>query len=68
MGYDSVLNISPELEPDTAFYYLAIIDILRWMTKLGSINIITKVSLLSSHVALPREGGHLDAAVLQTGV
>ena len=32
------------------------------MIKLGRINIITKVSLLSSHVALPRER-HLDAAV-----
>ena len=32
------------------------------MIKLGRINIITKVSLLSSHVVLPREE-HLDAAV-----
>ena len=35
---------------------------LRWMIELGRINIITEVSLLSSHVALPREG-HIDAAV-----
>ena len=32
------------------------------MIKLGRIEIITEVSLLSSHVALPREG-HIDAAV-----
>ena len=32
------------------------------MIKLGSIDIVTKVSLLSSHVSLPREG-HSDAAV-----
>ena len=32
------------------------------MIKLGRINILTKVSLLSSHVALPRER-HLQAAV-----
>ena len=32
------------------------------MIELGRIDKITKVSLLSSHVALPRKG-HLDAAV-----
>ena len=32
------------------------------MIKLGRIDIITKVSLLSSHVALHREG-HLEAAI-----
>ena len=32
------------------------------MIELGRISIITKVSLLSSHVALPREG-HLEAAL-----
>ena len=32
------------------------------MIKLGRMDIITKVLLLSSHVALPREG-HLDTAV-----
>ena len=38
------------------------ISILRWMIELGRINIITKVLLLPSYVALPREG-HLEAAV-----
>ena len=60
MGYDQELDTSPELEPDA--YYLTVIGILRGMIKLGRIYIITKVSLLSSHVALSREG-HLDAAV-----
>ena len=32
------------------------------MIELGKIGIITKMSLLSSHIALPREG-HLEAAV-----
>ena len=62
MGYDPELDTSPELDPDAASYYLTIIGILRWMVELGRIDIITKVSLLSSHVALPREG-HLEAAV-----
>ena len=62
MGYDPELDTSPELDPDAASYYLTIISILGWMIELGRIDIITKVSLLSSQVALPREG-HLEAAV-----
>ena len=57
-----VMIPSPELDPDAVSYYLTVISILRMMIELGRINIITKVSLLSSHVALPREG-HLDAVV-----
>ena len=60
MSHDPELDTSPELDADTAL--LSIISILRWMIKLGRINIITKASSLSSHVALPREG-HLEAAV-----
>ena len=62
MGYVPEMNTSPELGPDAASYYLTIIGFLRWMIELGRINKITKVSLLSSHVALPGEG-HLEAAV-----
>ena len=62
MGYEPQLDTSPELNPNTATYYLTIIGILRWMIKLGRIIIITEVLLLESHVALLREG-HLDAAV-----
>ena len=53
MGYDTKLHTNPELDPDTASCYLTIIGILRWMIELGRINVITKVSLLSFHVALP---------------
>ena len=62
MGYDPELNTSPDLDPDTVSYFLTLIGILRWMIKLGRINIITEISLLSSHVALPREG-HLEASI-----
>ena len=54
MGYDPELDISPEFDPDAASYYLTIIGILRWIIETGRISIITKVTLLSSHVALPR--------------
>ena len=45
-----------------ASYNLTIIGDLRWTIELGRIDIITKVSLLSSHIAHPRER-HLEAAV-----
>ena len=51
MGYDLELDTSPELDPDAVSYYLTIIGFLRWMIKIGRIDIITKVSLLSSHIA-----------------
>ena len=53
MGYDPLLDTSPELDPDAASYYLTIIGVLRGMIKLGIIDIITEVSLLSSHAANP---------------
>ena len=62
MDFDPDLDTSPELGPGTASYHLTFIVILRWLIKLGRINIITKVSLLSFYIALPREG-HLEAAV-----
>ena len=62
MVYDPEQDTSPELDPDTASYYLIIIHILSWMIEQGRINMITQVSLLSSHVALPRER-HLEAAI-----
>ena len=62
MGYDPELDTSPELEPGAVSYYLTIICILRWMIESGRNDITNKLSLLSSHVELPRKG-HLDAAV-----
>ena len=62
MGYDPELDNSPEVDPDAASYYLTVISILRWMINLERIDMITVVSLLSSHVALSREGC-FDAAV-----
>ncbi len=58
----SGIDISRELDPDLALYFLSLIAIMRWMVELGRIDKATKVSLLSSHSALPREG-HMDAAL-----
>ena len=56
MVYDPELNSSQELDPDAVSYSLTMIGILRWMIELGRIDIITKLSLLLFHVALPKEG------------
>jgi hypothetical protein len=50
------LDVTPELNPTDAAYFQSIIGILRWIVELGRIDICLKVSMLSSHVALPREG------------
>ena len=42
--------------------WILLISIIRWMIEVGRINIITKVSLLSTHVVHLIEG-HLDSEV-----
>jgi hypothetical protein len=58
--YRPELDTSPELDPKTATYYQSQIGVLRWAVELGRINIMTEVSMLSAHLALPRDG-HLEA-------
>jgi hypothetical protein len=53
------LDVSPELDAVEASYYQSIIGVLRWMVELGRVDICLEVSMLSSHLALPREG-HLE--------
>ena len=57
--YRPELDTTPELNASDASYYHSAIGILRWIVELGRVDIITEVSLLSSHLALPREG-HLE--------
>ena len=62
MGYDLELDISSESEQDATSFYRTVFSVLRLMINIGRIGIMTKVSLLSSQVVLPKEG-HLDATV-----
>ena len=62
VGFDPELDTSPELDPDAASY-LTITSILRWMIKLGRIDIITEVTLLLS---IPRKG-YLETAIHVNG-
>ena len=54
-NYQPEVDVSPELEVTDAAYYQSVIGILRWMVELGRVDICCEVSMLSSHLALPRE-------------
>ena len=58
-NYRPEIDISGELQPEEATYYQALIGILRWMVDLGRVDICYEVSMMSSHLALPRKG-HLQ--------
>ena len=53
-------DLSPELPPDQATFHVSQVGELRWTMELGRVDVITEVSMLASHSALPR-GGHLHA-------
>jgi hypothetical protein len=48
-----------ELNPTEAAYYQSLIGVLRWIVELGRVDICLEVSMMSSQLALPREG-HLE--------
>ena len=62
------LNYSPEtdvtevLDADMANYFQTLIGVMRWMVEIGWIDIVTEVSMLSSHLAMPCKG-HLECAL-----
>ena len=58
--YASELDETPELSPAMANYYQSEVGVLHWIVELGRVDIITEVSILASHMAMPREG-HLEA-------
>ena len=57
--YQPELDVTQGLEASDASYYQSIIGVLRWIVKLGHIDICLEVSMMSLHLALPRTG-HLD--------
>lgn len=58
-GYRPEIDVSEELGPEDAAYYQSLIGVLRWMVELGRVDICCEVSMMSSHLALPRSG-HLQ--------
>ena len=57
--YRHELDVSRELNEVDAAYYQSLIGILRWMVELGRVDVCLEVSMVSSHLALPRDG-HLE--------
>ena len=62
VGYEPEIDVSPVLKADPASYYATLIGMMRWMVELGRVDIAVEVSLLSSFLAMPREG-HMAAAL-----
>jgi hypothetical protein len=60
--YEPEIDESELLDPDLALWYASLIGMLRWMVEIGRVEIITRVSLMASQMAMPREG-HLDAVL-----
>ena len=58
-SYRPEIDVSGELQPNQASDYQSYIGILRWMVELGRVDICCEVSMMLSHLALPREG-HLQ--------
>ena len=58
-GYHPSDDISVELDDKDLRYFQELIGILRWAIEIGRLDILLEVSLLSSHLALPRKG-HLE--------
>lgn len=55
-GYQPEVDVTDELIMEEAMYYQLLIGILPWIVELGCVDICCKVSLLSSHLALPHRG------------
>eukprot|EP00957_Ditylum_brightwellii_P137612 10491078-Ditylum_brightwellii.AAC.1 len=50
------LDVLDESDTRDAAYFQSLVRIFCWMVELGRINICLKVSMLSCHLAMPREG------------
>ena len=61
-GYRPECDITAELGADGHRYFQELIGMLRWAVEIGRLDILLEVSMLSHHLALPREG-HLEQAM-----
>ncbi len=62
VDYDPSTDLSDILDSDCSSFYQHLIGVMRWMVELGSVDIATEVSMLSSYLACPCEG-HLENAL-----
>ena len=57
--YRPELEVSAELKSDGVQLYQELIGVLRWAVELGRVDILLEVALMSTYMAMPREG-HLQ--------
>ena len=55
-NYRPETDTSPELDAEGAAYFQSLIGVARWIVELGRVDVCLEVSMLSSHLAMPREG------------
>jgi hypothetical protein len=55
-GYRPEIDVSPELGETDASHFHSLVGVLRWIVELGRVDIDVEVSMMSSHLALPRVG------------
>ena len=58
-GYKPETDATAELKADGVQWYQEMIGSLRWAVEIGRVDVLLEVSLMSKHLALPREG-HLE--------
>ena len=54
--YQPELDVSEGLSPSDTAYYQSLIAILWWIVELGCVDVCLEVSMMLSHLALPRKG------------
>lgn len=57
--YKPELETSAELKSDGVQYYQELIGVLRWAVELGRVDMLLEVALMSTYMAMPRDG-HLQ--------
>ena len=55
-GYCPEIGITPDLGEEDAAYFHSLIGVLRWIVEFRRVHINVDASMLSSHLAMPREG------------
>jgi len=55
-GYRPEIDVSSKLGNSDASYFHSLVGVLRWIVELGRVDIDVEVSMMSSHLALPRVG------------
>ena len=58
-GYKPESDCTAELKSEGVQFYQEIVGQLRWAIEIGQVDILLETSLMSSHLAMPREG-HLE--------